>query len=448
MAWPHRVWQQLRGSLWGLPLLAVIAAAVAGVYAPRVHVPAGSTWDWLTYDGGVSGARSLLEVIASSTITVTSLVFSLTVVALQMAASQYSPRLLHSFVRDIGNQLTLATFLSCFIFALVVLPSVRTADDDAVTFVPEVAVSVSLVLAAISGVVLVVFLHRVTQSLRIEAVMRNVRHATLDSIRRNTAQTLPPAGDIDLLLPEPPEDAVEVMSAKSGYVQTIDDAHLLAVTSRAGVRVRYRRAVGEYVAEETVLAWIAVPGEDPLPAEEAEDVEAAVTRATRISFERSLEEDIGFGLRQLVDIAVRALSPSVNDPTTAVDAIGHLSVALQTLAQRPLGSIVLRGEDTSGVEMPRPTFADYLAITVGAISNHGRGELAVLRRLLRLLEDLATTATDEHRREAIADMVNRVVAQGRQGLDDEWSVGVLEDGAEQAREALDGRTPSTRFLIV
>lgn len=448
MTWLLGLWQRMRSSLWGLPSVAIVVSAAAGLYLSGIDVPAGTLWEWLAYDGGVAGARAVLQVIAGSIITVTSLVFSLTVVALQMAASQYSPRLLYGFVRDLSNQIILAIFLSSFMFALVVLPSVRTSADDDVTFVPELAVSIALVLAGASVGALVYFLHHVTQALRIEAIMRDVRSETLDSIRRNSGETLPRTEDADQRLSEQPEDGLAFQAARSGYVRTIDVERLVNVAVATDVCVRYRRTIGEYVVEGTVLGWILRRGDETIEAETVRDVEREVDRATWISFERSLQEDIGFGLRQLIDIAVKALSPGVNDPTTAVDAIGHLSVALRLLAQRPLGSSVHRDGDRSVVEIPKPTFAEYLVITVSQIAHYGANELAVLRRLLRMLEDLAMTTKDEGRQQAIAQEVDRILDEGREGLRAGWALANLNEGADKVREALSGRVPSSEFLIL
>lgn len=431
---PRRLWDHLRGSLWGLPSVAVAVAAAAGLFLAQYRVPEDSALEWFAYDGGAAGARSVLQVISGSTITVTSLVFSLTVVALQMAASQYSPRLLHGFVRDLGNQLTLAVFLSTFMFSLLVLPSVRSADEDVVTSVPEVAVSVALVMATASVGALVFFIHHVTRSLRIEAILRRVRDETLASIERNTDRTLPYWAHTDERLPERSDKVhTDIAAPRSGYVRAIDTARLVQVGVEQHVQIRFRRSIGEYVAKGTVLAWVFCGRDGAITAESAKDVERRVVRATRISFERSMESDVGFGLRQLIDIAIKAISPAMNDPTTSIAAIGHLSVTLQELAHRPLGGKRHRRDGHTVVEVPRPIFSDYLDMVVSPVSHYGCGDITVLLRLLQLLEDLVAATRQEARHTAILTAVDHVVDVGEHGLASAWERERLEDAADHVR---------------
>lgn len=434
---PRRVWDHLRGSLWGLPSVAVACAGAAGLFLAQYRVPEDSLLSWFAYDGGADGARSVLQVISGSTITVTSLVFSLTVVALQMAASQYSPRLLNGFVRDLGNQVTLAVFLSTFIFSLLVLPSVRSAGEDVAPFVPELAVTVALVLATASVGALVFFIHHVTRSLRIEAITRRVRDETLASIARNTDRTLPYWAHIDERLRDRSGEVhTEISAPRSGYIRSVDTARLVQVGVTHDVRIRFRRSIGEYVAEGTVLAWVFCGPDRAITAETAIQVERRVVRATRISFERSMQEDVGFGLRQLIDIAIKAVSPAMNDPTTSIAAIGHLSVALQELAHRPLGGKRYRRDGHTFVEVPRPIFSDYLDLVISPISHYGSGDVTVLLRLLQLLEDLVAATKEEGRHAAVMTAIDHVVDVGEHALTSGWERERLETAAGNVRAAV------------
>ena len=211
--------ESLRGSLWFLPSVAVATALVAGVVLARVEVPEAVFYAPLLFGGGPEGARGVLEVIAGSVVTVTSLTFSLTVVALQMAAGQYSPRVLRNFLRDRGNQVVLATFLGTFAFSIVVLRTIRSGDEQGASFVPQLAVTVALLLMLASLSALVYFIHHLTQSIRVEEIMRKVEGDTLDCIERNAADG--DGGEFEPDdLPEPPPHALELQVRRSGAART------------------------------------------------------------------------------------------------------------------------------------------------------------------------------------------------------------------------------------
>lgn len=431
--------ERLRSSLWVLPTAAVVTAVVAGGLLSRIEIDRDSPWALLAFGGGAEGARGILESVATSVITVTAVSFTLTVVALQVAASQYSPRVLRNFLRDRGNQVVLSTFLATFAFALVVLTSVRSPGSPGGEFVPHVAVSVQLVLVFASIAALVYFIHHLTQSIRVEEVMRQVTGETLDCIVRN-CDGQPDSGE-GAVLPEVPARAIPIFATASGYVQALGSEQLVRRASEREVVFRYRRTVGEHVTEGTVLGWTwRSDGDGELG--DPETVHDAANRAVAFGAERTLQQDPALGIRQLVDIAVKAMSTGLNDPTTAVDAIGHLSVVMRALAVRPLGAELHRdAADVIRVAMPRPSFADYLAIACGQVALYSGGDAAVVRRLLRLLEDVGSVVDSEQRRRAVLAVTERVVDEAEHQLGLESAKESVRRAAEAVRQAVAGSVP-------
>jgi len=209
--------------------------------------------------------------------------------------------------------------------------------------------------------------------------------------------------------PGMPAWAVPVVSLRSGYVQAVHPATLLPYAARHGVCLRLRPRVGEHVVAGTTLAWIwrASP-EDPAPDQRA--FTRVLDRGVRIGFERTLEQDAAFGIRQLVDVACKALSPAVNDPYTAVQAVDHLSVIFCALARQPLGPHVAR-DGRSVVIVPARQFGDYLAVMCGLIRRYGASEPTISHALLRLLGNCAAVVGDDpERRTAIAEQTRIIVS--------------------------------------
>jgi uncharacterized membrane protein len=438
--------ERLRRSLWVLPTGAVLAAVVAGGLLSRVEVDPASPWVTVFFGGGAEGARGILQSVATAVVTVTSVSFTLTVVALQLAATQYSPRVLRNFLRDRGNQVVLSTFLATFAFALVALTSVRSSESPGGEFVPHVAVTFQLVLAFASIAALVYFIHHLTQSIRVEQVMREVTQEALACIGRNCDGQ--PASGEEAALPDVPDRAVQILATSSGYLQALRSAPLVREASERDVVFRYRRTVGEHVTEGTVIAWV-WRREGGGELRETEELRRAGNGAVAFGAERTLQQDPALGIRQLVDIAVKAMSTGLNDPTTAVDTLGHLSEVLRALAARPLGAELHR--DAAGlvrVALPRPSFADYLGIACAQVAHYSGGDAAVMRRLLRLLEDVGGVVGTQERRTAVLAEIDRAVAEAGHQLALESARESVRRAAEAAREAVAGRVPPrTTFTL-
>ncbi len=383
----------IRASLWPIPTLALVAAIALGVAVPSLdrHLDDSMpTWlsGWL-FNGDAGAAQTVLDAISSSLITVTSLTFSLTVVTLQLASSQFSPRLLRTFSRDLFVQATLAVFLSTFVYSLTVLRLIRSADSTVDAFVPRAAVTLAFLLAVASVFALVLFLGHLTQTIRVETMLRNVHREATGTMR----STLPERGDSGNHggdAPTVPATAEVVLATASGFLTSTDRARLLGAATEAGAVVVLEVHPGSFVVEGVPLARVWAEQDGPLAPDARDTLTQEVTSSLRFGFERTAGQDVAFGLRQLTDVANKALSPGINDPTTAVHAIGHLAAILSDLADRELGPRVLRDEeDHVRVVLAGPTFADLMELSVTQPRRYGAGDPEVVSQLFRLLTQLA-----------------------------------------------------------
>lgn len=410
----------LAGSLWFLPTTFIALALGAGAVLSSVDVDQASLIGRVAFSGDAEHARQLLIVVTGTMITVTSLVFALTVVALQIASSQFSPRLLRSFLRDRGAQVVLSTFVATVAYAMAGLHTVGGVDADGVVFLPRLAVSGALVMALGSVGMLVYYIHHLTDSIRIDSVMQRIEQVTLRLIRRRAPRSDGEA--IVVAVPEPPTDAIVVAATRSGYVQRLHLRSLADRLEQMGAAIRLVPLVGYHVTEGRPLAFAWSTDGSPLDA-------AAVRRLlhdrVELAMERKTEVDLGFDLRQLVDIANRALAPSLNDPYTAVQAIHHLSVLLSELAQREMPDVVLRdGDDIVRVVVQTPTFPMHLEVVCSHLRQSAGGRPRVYVALARMLENVTRLAARDEYRVAVREQLDLLAA------DAERTVPVDEDRRE------------------
>jgi uncharacterized membrane protein len=404
--------EYLRGALWALPTVAVVLALIAGSVLALVDIGPDSAFHPLVFQGTADDARTLLIAIASTMVTVIALVLGLTVVALQLASTQYSPRLLRNFLRDRVNQVVLSVFVATFTYSTAGLYTVGVSGGQRTSDFPRLAVTGALVLLFASLVMLVFFVHHLVHSIQVDEIMSTVERNTLHVIERD----LPTVGITAGPLSDPPVWAVALPSHRSGYLQTVHPDVLLAAAVASDVNVAVTSMVGDHVVAGSPLAWIWRPSpEQPPPA--GAEFEHVVRDAVRIGFERTMEQDAAFGVRQLADIASKALSPAINDPYTAVQALQHIAVVLAELSHRPLGSQVLR--DASGaprVTIPGRDFAYYVDLACGQIRRYGRSEPRVMLALLRILRSTARFCPDDSTRAVLARQVRLVLADAEAAI--------------------------------
>ena len=381
-------WARLWSPFWMVPLASSLAALGAGVALPELERAITDELPFV-FPGGPDGARSVLSTITSAMISVTGLVFSITMVVLQLASSQFTPRVIAPFLQSRTTQGTLGVFIAAFVFSLTVLRSVE-GDSRGGAFVPQLSVTVAYLLVLTSVAFFLAFIHHITTSIQVSRVISAVGERTVDLV-----EDILPDSDSDssgpTWSPRPSDEHGRVRAGRAhGNVVAIEFRALVAVARETDSVISLDVGIGDFVIEGQPLAqtWGAV-----LDADAARRLDAAVRRAS----ERTLVQDPAFGIRQLVDIAERALSPGINDPTTAVQAIDELHRILRVVVQRPDPSPYVADVDHRVRVVHRPdTAADLVQLAVEEVAHYGRDSVQVPRRLASMLDDLESCARPEH----------------------------------------------------
>lgn len=388
-------WFAITQSLWFVPTLMTGGAVVLAIITPWIDqaVLGDSRSDigWL-FGGGTEGARGVLQAISGTMITVTALVFSLTVVALQLASSQLSPRILHTFMTDRATQVVMGSFIGTFTYALLVLRVVRAPLEETGGFVPSLSVTVAIGLAVGCVGLLIFFVNHVTNAMRASVVINRAASAARSLIDQIYPDDVDEATDRELPVTLPGQPAAVVRAEGSGYLQRVDIDALGRLAERDELTIRPDPAVGSFVLPGSTLATV-------WPAEAVdEDVDRAIRGAFGLGVERTLQADVAFGLQQLSDIAVKALSPGINDPTTARICIDRLSELLVLLGRRAPADTVLRGEDGQVlVVLSPPGFADLVNEAFGEIRHYGSNDPVVATYMVAMLGRIAELVPAERR---------------------------------------------------
>ncbi len=348
------------------------------------------------YAGGGEGASAVLEAIAGSMITIAGVVFSITLVALSLASSQFGPRLLRNFMRDSANQVILGTFVATFLYCLLVLRTIRLGDDPPV--VPHLSVSIAVIMAVASMGVLIYFIHHVSVSIQADEVVAAVSVELNSAIDRLFPDQLghalsqkPNTHKTATVPDEFAREAGPVFALQDGYLQLIDADGLMRLTTKEDILVRIEYRPGHYVVAGTPLVY-AWPGDRV-----NDELTTKINSAFILGNQRTPSQDVEFAINQLVEIAVRALSPSVNDPFTAIRCVDRLGSALCRLGQRETPSAYRHDdEDKLRVIAPPDTFPGILNAAFNQIRQFARNCVAVT---IRLLETLSAISYSTHRPE-------------------------------------------------
>jgi uncharacterized membrane protein len=400
------LWERIRGTYWAVPS-AMAAASIAMSFA-TIEVDRGmtSTLTRLTwvYSGGPEGARAMLSTIAASMITVAGVTFSITIVALTLASQQFGPRLLRNFLRDLGNQITLGTFIATFLYCLLILRTVRGNDDA--QFVPHFAVTIGVIAALLSIGVLIFFIHHVATSIQANQVIATVAADLEAAVARlfpdqlDQTSTVPDAA----AAPMPSFDRADaVLATRAGYVQVIDEKQLLHVAQDRDLILRIDRAPGTFVRTGSVLMSVSGAGRA------AAEVSARLAGAFVVGAERGGTQDLAFFVNQLVELAVRALSSGINDPATACACIDRLEAALSGLAgRRPPPALHCDAHGRLRLITQPARFPALLESAMAEIARYGRSSVSVSCRLLDALGELAGAVRTEEDRHAVLGQLTSI----------------------------------------
>ncbi len=335
------------------------------------------------------GARSILQTVAGSMITVAVTAFSITIVALQLASTQLGPRVIRSFMKDRGSQATLGVFLSTFIYALLVL---RSVQEDPGEFVPHISVIVSLLFAVIGIGVLVYFINHIADSIQAENVIAVIGGELDRSVDRLFPEQVGRAEDEKEEIPPPvPPDtapAIIVKSKKEGYLQAVYVDRLKRLAEEQDMLIFIHHQPGDFVIRDSVLLF-GFARKSPEP--------GALDSVFRLGRQRTEEQDVEFTIAQLVQIGARALSPSLNDPFTAMRCIHQLSAALCRLARRKFPSGVWYDHAGRPRLVTRTrSFEEFLSSAFTNLCTYGRTHKDVLIALLHGLQAIGRSA-DSHK---------------------------------------------------
>lgn len=410
---PHAFWLQrlairARASLW---LLAAVIIGLMGLLASvmiaidrTLQLRLGEASRFFASDP--DGARTMLSTIATSMATIAGVVFSITIVALALAASQYTSRVLRTFVRDRANQAVLGVFIGVYLYCLLVLKSI--GPDAETPFVPSAALLVGVLLALVAIGCFIFFIHHISASIQVANICHVVAGETLKVVDALCAGD---AGSAPTVAEQPParHGWQAVPAHELGYVQTIDLDGLCRLAVAVDAQMRLEVMVGDFV----------VPGQRLAALDGSQPPDAALVDRIRHLFAvapvRTIEQDIGFGIRQLVDIALKALSPSSNDTTTAVMCVDHLSAILCRLAVRELPRAMCHHDGVLRVHGGSTDFPGYLDQAFAQVLESAPDNSSVLLRVLDGLARIAGQPLTADRRAALVDWVARVetTAAGR-----------------------------------
>jgi uncharacterized membrane protein len=364
----------LGDTFWLLPGFVVVLAMFLAVFCVELDrsgaVPRALLDSKWLYNGGGTGARTLLGAVAASAIGVAGTVFSITIAALSLAAGQMGPRLLRNFVRDRGNQLTLGTLLGTFVYALMVLRSVRTQGEG--EFIPHFAMSVGILLAFCCVGMLIFYVGHIAGRINVDTVLDLVGSDVRAALRRIEKEDRQGGAEA----PRSWGDASPVIDKRAGYLQQLDASGLADWAAENGACLKLLVRPGDYVFPGAPIALMipSVAGADE-----------AVRTATALGPKRGTEADLEFPVRQLVEVALRALSPGINDTYTALTVLDLLGAALCGLAGVRLPSGIHSRGGRATLLVPQVDYDGLVDLTFHMIRQSGKGSAAVLIRMLEVL---------------------------------------------------------------
>jgi uncharacterized membrane protein len=383
-------WEVLRTSFWFVPLLMAIVATVLAIVMlevdDRIDKDFYGEFSWL-YSRGKEGSRELLGTVAGSMITVAGLAFSIIVVALQLASSQFGPRLLRTFMRDLGNQVVLGTFTGTFVYCLLIMRTIGDAEGEEP---PHLSVTVAVVLAVAAIGVLIYFIHHAARMMQAPNVIASVSRELREALDRAFPAQVDAPHSLEAVDGAPAE-AVVVGSPDTGYIQAFDYKTLADYAEEHDILIQLMRRPGQFVTAGSALALAWPRGRV------GDGIDQAVRRAALLGDQRSPEQDPEFAVDQLVEVALRALSPSLNDPFTAAGAIDHLAGAITPVLASggsPITSRLVEGQPR--VLLATLSIDGLLDAAFHKIRQAGAGSAMVTIRLIEALGTLAVQArTDE-----------------------------------------------------
>ncbi len=399
----------LRTSLWFVPALEVAAAIVlfAGTIAvDRAAYHGDFTLPGWVISGSADAARQILTTIAAAIITVVGVVFSIILVTLTLASTQFGPRMLRNFIRDRGTQLTLGTFVATFVYAVLVLASIGVGSRG--EFVPHVSVTVTLGLMVVDLAVLIYFIHHTAVSIQLPQVIASIAADLADAIEEQGSGHPDPhpkdGPTATELVVRTEADGAVLLAPASGYLQYIQLQDLVRLATEADAVINLEYRPGHFIVQGHRFATVWPPEAAPL-------VRQALGRAHIVGPYRTLSQDVSFGIDQLVEIALRALSAAVNDTFTALTCIDWLGENLcKIVVQWHPARVHRDGRGFIRVIAAEPSYDRLVQRSFEKLRQSSLGQPAVMIRMLDALARIMAETTSEGQRRVLleqAQMINR-----------------------------------------
>ena len=433
--------EALRTNLWLVPTveIAIAIALFAGTYAldraaydGTVHLPS------FVISGSPDAARQILTAIAAAVITVVTLVFSITIVTLTLASTQFGPRMLRNFIRDRITQMTLGTFVATFVYSILALVCIGPGSHG--EFVPHASITMTMALVLVDVVVLVVFIDHIAKSIQLPQVIASIAGDLARAIDAESGRPSDGAAKAGPSLAEATarldEDSAVVRAPQTGYLQFVQLDSLVDVAAGSGAVIRLLHRPGHFVTEGEPLAEV-------WPATAAPIVARSLGGAHATGPHRTLTQDLSFAVDQLVEIAIRALSPAVNDTFTALACIDWLGDGLCKIAERWRPEAVHR--DATGrvrVITVTPRFRRLTERAYEKIRQAGRGMPAVMIRQLDALAQVMAHTTDPDQRIVLTEQAGMILRSSEESVSEPTDRDEVRRHHESVLEAgrmMDGR---------
>lgn len=410
-----RFWSSVRSSLWFVPTIMVVSAVILAFVL--VELGSGAEREWLKkypriFGAGADGSRGMLSSIAGSMITIAGLSFSLTIVAMSQTSSQYTSRILRNFMRDRRNQFVLGFFVGVFAYCLIVLRTIRGGDEG--RFIPSIAVLFGLILAIGSIGVLIFFIHHIASLIQASTIIRTASEQTIKSVENLFPEELAEEADITeekRMLSELDSEQWRIIRAhKTGYIQNIDSEEMIKLAEKCCGVFKMQRGIGEFIVKSSPL--VSYNGEGSLDFAEKPEFKQLFV----ISKYRTIDNDAAFGIRQIVDVALKALSPGINDTTTAVVCVNYLSSILSELACRRIENRVRQKDGKVRVIACGETFKTLVDAAFNQIRDSAEAKAEIFLALLDSIETIARQTKSRKRLDVLEEHINLISEEAERTL--------------------------------
>lgn len=404
-------WSLIKSSFAFVPTLMSLSAILAAylfIWIDKLDNPTIKDISSYVYNGGADGARTLLSTISASMIGIAGVTFSITIVALTLASGQFGPRLLRNFMKDLGNQFVLGTYISTFIYCLFVIQAIRSVGD--LDFIPRLSIAFAMFLAILGLGVLIFFFHYISTSIQADYVIADAYKDLHRAIDKSFPARVEITGNkkfshntLITINEESHPHVWQIQSSKSGYLQAIDYEGLVTLAQKEEIIIELKLMPGDFQMMGSGIMTIKANQSNL-------DLSTTLNDCMIVGKQKTSDQDMEYSIDQLVEIAVRALSPGINDPTTAITCIDHLSSALSIIALRQFPPNIYMDSDEQLRVIAKPySFTGMFNTAFDQIRQNGSGSEAICIRLLEVFEKMAPIMITKEQKDLIhqhAEMVH------------------------------------------